>query len=69
MGRKIKPCEWCEDEVFNNDVHGTHQFCVEIYPFNNIICISSFAEVNEEIDEMSAEIPMNYCPNCGRKLI
>lgn len=69
MARK-KPCEYCEDDNFFHQ-EGTNgaQLYVEIYPDANYIGITSFAnDENGEMIEMTATIPMNYCPNCGRKL-
>lgn len=69
MSRK-KPCEFCEEEHWNHE-DGTngHQLYIEIYPLNNLIGITSFARREDgEIEEMAAQIEMNYCPVCGRKL-
>lgn len=70
MARKKKPCEFCEgDWDTNQDEVNGHQLCVEVYPENNFIGITSFAldEVGDTT-ELTADIPLNYCPNCGRKL-
>lgn len=41
----------------------------EVYPFNNLITVISQAQDEEgEMIEASVEIPMNYCPVCGRDL-
>lgn len=72
MGRKRTPCEWCEDDYFPDYVTHRNGYClwIEAYPFNNVITAN--AQANDEDGEMIEdyiEIPMNYCPNCGRKLV
>lgn len=69
-GRKKTPCDFCENENWYSE-EGTagHQLSIEIYPFNNLLAIISFANDDTgESNELSAEIEMNYCPKCGRKL-
>lgn len=71
-GRRIKPCEFCEDETASEYIEHRNGYCLwlEIYPFNGYI--SAICQANDEIGEMiedSIEIPMNYCPKCGRKLM
>jgi len=69
MARK-KPCEYCEDVgLWNFSGPNGHQLYVELYPEENYIGLTSYAN-NEsgECMELQATIPMNYCPNCGRKL-
>lgn len=72
MARRSKPCDWCEEEHWDEYHDGNHALHIEYYPFNNTIGITSFgfrlSEGNDEISELLAEIPMNYCPVCGRKL-
>lgn len=65
-----KPCEWCEEERWwSTDGTRGHQLAIEVYPFNGIISITSFAEAETgETDELREEVEMNYCPVCGRKL-
>ena len=44
---------------------------LEIYPDNGFIGIG-IVQLNDEgeiILEENYDIPMNYCPNCGRKLM
>lgn len=72
-GRRKTPCEYCGDEMYAS-AYKTHKngYCLwyECYPFNNVI--SCLAQANDEDGEMIedyVDIPMNYCPNCGRKLI
>lgn len=70
--RRKKPCPYCEDNNTSNYVEHRNGFCIwyEVYPFNNII--SFIAQANDEDGELiedSIEIPMDYCPACGRKLI
>lgn len=70
MARR-KPCEFCDDDHWwTEEGADGHQICVEVYPYNNMIGITSFAcRLNEETDEMHIELEMNYCPVCGRKLV
>lgn len=70
MARR-KPCEFCEDDnwdTYDENKKGLSLY-VEIYPMNNMIGITAYAndECGEVIEE-SITLPMNYCPNCGRKL-
>lgn len=72
-GRRKTACEYCGDEMYATP-YKTHRngYCLwaEYYPFNNVISV--FAQANDEDGEMIedyVDIPMNYCPNCGRKLI
>lgn len=72
MGRARKPCEWCEDDNYSEYVTDRNGFCLwaELYPFNNVIEV--IAQANDEngyMIERRVDIPMNYCPNCGRKLV
>ena len=70
-GRKRTPCEWCEAEQFYiSDEANGHQLNVEIYPENETIAVISFAhDEGGETTELGFDMPMNYCPVCGRKLI
>ena len=71
-GRKQKPCEWCETEqIFRTgydarNVSGT----LEIYPEQTLISVwfQGISDDGSMTSEESFDIPMNYCPNCGRKL-
>lgn len=71
-GRKQKPCEWCETEqIFRTDydarnVSGT----LELYPEQTLISVwfQGMSDDGAMTYEESFDIPMNYCPNCGRKL-
>ena len=72
MARRRTPCEYCGDEMYVTP-YKTHQngYCIwgEYYPFNNVITV--LAQANDETGEMIEDyidIPMNYCPNCGRRL-
>ena len=72
MARKRTPCEYCGDELYASP-YKTHRngYCLwaEYHTFNNVIL--ALAQANDEDGEMiedCVEIPMNYCPNCGRKL-
>ena len=71
MGRKRTPCEFCEDDWATDYKDHRNGYCLwaEIYPFNNLISV--IAQANDENGEMiedAIDIPMKYCPNCGRKL-
>ena len=43
---------------------------VEIYPDQTLlaICFQGMSDDGALTHEQSFDIPMNYCPNCGRKL-
>lgn len=71
-GRKRKPCEFCDGEYEGETREGRNGYYIwyEVYPFSNLIAF--FAQANDEEGEMIenyVQIPMNYCPKCGRKLI
>ena len=70
-GRKQKPCDYCEAEQFYvQDERDGHQLNVEIYPENETIAIISFAHDEDgETTELALDMPMNFCPNCGRRLM
>lgn len=77
MARARKPCEYCEEEYYLEpsldgvEMNRTwHNITAELYPFNGHITFISQAENpnDGETDELWVTIPMNYCPNCGRKL-
>ena len=69
-GRKKKPCDFCSDDNWYSE-EGTpgHQLAVEIYPENNSLSVTSFAN-NEsgESEELTVSFEMNFCPVCGRRL-
>lgn len=69
-GRKRKPCEFCENDnwYIKDGGHG-HKIAVAICTRENIIEIASFAnrESGEE-ETLEANIKMNFCPMCGRKM-
>lgn len=75
MARK-KPCDYCEQENYIEPwLDGVemnrpwHSITAELYPFNGHMTFISQAEnPSGETGELWVEIPMNYCPNCGRKL-
>ena len=75
MGRKRTPCEYCGDELCGVDTeYVEHQngYCLwaEFYPFSNYIAVIAQArDENGEMIEDHIKLPMNYCPNCGRKLV
>lgn len=69
-GRRKEPCEFCEEQFWQDDGRNGHALHIEIYPDNNVISITSFArDEMEEMEELSASIELNYCPKCGRKLM
>ncbi len=71
MARK-KPCEWCEVEqiITVAEGHGNVQASVEVYPDNCFIgvVVIGINDDGEMTGKHCIDIPMNYCPNCGRKL-
>lgn len=73
MARPKKPCEFCEQEqIWQTDYDARNVFgSVEIYPENFFIgvCFQGKSDDGEQTFEQSFDIPMNYCPNCGRKLV
>ena len=72
MARARKPCEFCEEEHYleqESKIEIHHQLLVEVYPQNSHIAVFSFAQDDcSEMNELSMDIEMNYCPVCGRKL-
>lgn len=71
MGRKRTPCDFCSGEYWPDgiDRRNGYYLWMEVYPFNNLIAV--IAQANDENGEMIEEaiqIPMNFCPNCGRDL-
>ena len=68
----MKPCEFCSGEYEAPYIMGRNSYCLwmEVYPFNNVISV--FAQANDEdgyMIEKNIDIQMNYCPECGRKLV
>ena len=63
-----KPCEFCDDELIQIKATNTDDLVMEVYPGKVIICFGYFTSEAGECVEASVEVPMNYCPNCGRKL-
>ena len=71
MGRRRqKPCEYCDGEkFFQKDGSNGHALNVELYPENCLLAVVSFANGDTgEMIELKMDIPMYYCPCCGRKL-
>ncbi len=73
MTRRRKPCEWCESEQFfhlGDDNAKNVRADVEIYPDNGVIafCVQGLSDDGELTAEESLDIPLNFCPACGRKL-
>lgn len=69
--RKVKPCEYCEEEWTSKYKEHRNGYCLwaEFYPFTQEIFVTCQANDEEgEMIEDAIRIPMNYCPNCGRKL-
>ena len=73
MARKRTPCEWCEAERFFRLAENARnvQAGLEIYPDNGFLAfyVQSINDEGELKAEESMDIPMNFCPNCGRKLV
>lgn len=72
MARSRKGCEYCQDVWTTDFVDHRNGYCLwaEFYPSNNLIAV--IAQANDEdgyMIEDHIEIPFNYCPNCGSKLI
>ena len=66
-----RPCEYCEEEWASDYTEHRNGYCLwlEVYPHNNLM--AAIAPANDENGEMiedSIDIPMNFCPNCGRNL-
>ena len=72
MAKKSKPCDFCEEEHYmeaNSRAEIHHDLLVEVYPFNGHIAVLSYAQDDTcDMNELTLEIPLNYCPVCGRKL-
>lgn len=69
MPRAVKPCEFCSMEgTIDTDEFGQLQSTVEVYPDNNYIGFSVVGLQEDKEVEIMYEVPMNYCPSCGRKL-
>ena len=73
MARKRTPCEWCDGERFFQLAESARnvQGGVEIYPDNGFM--SFYVQGMDDDGALKAEdsmdIPLNFCPNCGRKLV
>ena len=72
MARKRTPCEWCEAEQFIRvtDEAKNVDATLEIYPDECFMGLN-VQGMNDDggmTSEDTLDIPMNYCPNCGRKL-
>ena len=71
-GRKKKPCEWCEQEQIIQTEYGAPNVSgqLEVYPDNCLmaVCIQGLSDDGAMTHEETFDIPMYYCPNCGRKL-
>lgn len=68
---KKKSCEFCEDDWTSDYIEHRNGYCLwaEVCPWNNLIAV--IAQSNDENGELIEDIyslPMNYCPECGRKL-
>lgn len=73
MARARKPCDFCSEDteflIEERYPHGCyHGLYYEIDWSNRYITFISQAEIDEETDEVSMDIKMNYCPVCGRKI-
>lgn len=63
-----KPCEYCDEELTMIVSDLGDDLTVEIYPGKMIAAIAFFKSESGELEQETCPIPMNYCPNCGRKL-
>lgn len=72
MARKKKPCEFCNQETILRLAEECRNVdaVAEIYPDNGFMSVSvhGINDEGETTGEHEIEIPLNYCPNCGRKL-
>lgn len=71
MARKKNSCEWCEDDWSTDYIEHRNGYCLwaDVHPFNNTIFVT--AQANDDLGELIedyVQIPMYYCPSCGRKL-
>ena len=64
-----KPCEFCEEELTTVQSDIGDDLTVEIYPGHMIAAIAFLRTASGELEQATVQIPMDYCPNCGRKLI
>lgn len=70
MSRKVLPCEYCEEELTQIPSNLGDDLVMELYPGKLISATAFFINQSDEgMEEACVGIPMNYCPNCGRKLI
>lgn len=69
MARK-KPCDLCcEEQFYVENGSNRHALHVEIYPESGVLSVYSYAEDNAgETEELQFELPLQYCPSCGRKI-
>lgn len=70
---RLKPCEWCNEEQFFRTEEDAKNVSgvLEIYPENGHMSVW-FQGISDDgglTHEESFTVPMNYCPNCGRKLV
>lgn len=68
--RKKAPCEWCEGDFIRVDrADGQLNVTVEIYPENELLSVyASCVDERGEFREAQADLPLEFCPVCGRKL-
>lgn len=64
---KKEPCKYCSDRyspLYDNNNGG------DVKIINNELCIDSFMRCSDcnNASQFYAEIKINYCPMCGRKL-
>ena len=72
MGRKRTPCEWCDgDQIIRIAEEARNVSAgLEIYPDNCFMAfyVQGMNDDGELKAEESIDVPLNFCPSCGRKL-
>ena len=70
MAAKRPPCEYCEQgygELVTVHSPNSDDLTAEIYPGVGIYVFAYSKDENGETCVDTLQIPMNYCPVCGRK--
>lgn len=72
MSRKTKPCEYCEGDRVTLIEENIDNLSIgaDAYPENAFLgfYIMGLSAEEKEVD-LTFDIPMNFCPNCGRRLM